>query len=155
MRSHLRDRSLLVRAPGDLRVDARAAQGATLHASAMELLELAAGVEPLDRTGGIAGSTVPGGVVPDLVLPPVGQEDDRPLIESALERIGVELCLAGAGGGVAAGALGLDEAERCPVLSPQHVVDPADAGLVDAGQDGQPVHGVLAILGLLQRPSRI
>src|SRR5699024_875907 len=79
MRSHLRDRSLLVRAPGDLRVDARAAQGATLHASAMELLELAAGVEPLDRTGGIAGSTVPGGVVPDLVLPPVGQEDDRPL----------------------------------------------------------------------------
>src|SRR5699024_4478559 len=116
---------------------------------------LAAGVEPLDRSGRIAGSTVPGGVVPDLVLPPVGQEDDRPPAELALERIGVELCLAGAGGGVSAGALGLDEAERCPVLSPQHVVDPAGAGLVGAGQDGQTVHGVLAILGVLQRPSRI
>src|SRR5699024_6596948 len=77
VRSHLRDRSLLVRAPGDLRVDARAAQGATLYASAMELLELAAGVEPFDRSGRIAGSTVPVGVVTDLVLPPVREEEYR------------------------------------------------------------------------------
>jgi hypothetical protein len=64
------------------------------------------------------------------MLVAIGVENHRPLIELLFKAVGVQLRLPLTDPRVAAGALGFYEAERLPVVTPEHIVDEALSLLV-------------------------
>jgi len=84
------------------------------------------------------------------VLVAVRVEDDRTLPELLLQAVGIQLGLLLAYRGIAARALGLDDAQRPAVIAPQHVIDEARASPV-----GHAGHRELAIAWLVERPARL
>ena len=87
-------------------------------------------------------------VIPEPVLIAVRVEDHRPLAELLFEAIRIELGLLLTDPRILPCPLGLDEAERLAVITPQHIVDEALACVVGHAGDRE-----FPILRLVERPA--